>query len=131
MSDEMTLDELRLAIAERLGYRYYWYDFLGECHLRDLGMQNTSGMTTFEKRPDNVPINTEFVPEWPTEMAAADELLDDLDKRGLSYSVHGSANEIECVVYGNDVWEYNSRAKSATGKIRPEAISRAWLKATE
>ena len=126
MSDEMTLDELRLAIAERLGYRYYWYDYLGECHLRDLGVQNTSGMTTFEKRPDNVPINLEYVPDWPRSVAAANMLLDDITRRGWYYEFASGKDQVHARIMTDAETMYK-----AVGETWVPAISRAWLKATE
>ena len=124
--DAMDLNELRMAIAERLGYRYYWYTFLNQCYLRDLGVQNTSGMTTFNARPAGIDINMEFVPDWPTEMAAADALLDDLDRRGWHYEL-ASVNGYQLAIIGDAEGGHGSWY--GWGAIRPEAISRAWLKA--
>jgi len=127
--DEMSLGELRIKIAERMGYRYYWYDGLGECYLRDLGIQNTGAMITLTRRPDDYPVNMEFVPNWPADIAAADALLDDLESRSGHWelaSLSGGGYQLAVII---DT-PAEIRAFRAMGKTRSEAISRAWLKAT-
>ena len=127
--DALSLRELRIEIAERLGYRYYWYDGLGECYLRDLGIQNTGAMITLARRPDDYPVNMEFVPNWPADIADADSLLDDLDRRGAHYelaSLAGEGFQLAIITDApmDEIWSFSAR-----GKTRPEAIYRAWLKA--
>jgi len=126
--DALSLRELRIEIAERLGYRYYWYDGLGECYLRDLGIQNTGAMITLARRPDDYPVNMEFVPNWPADIAAADALLDDLESRGATWGLESLARGgYQLFVFGRT---RDVIASSAVGKTRPGAICRAWLKAT-
>ena len=132
--DAMSLGELSVAIAERLGW--HWIRCKQSARDDDTEYRWLVPPDSYKRFPaadGSEPTclgSTYNLPKWTKDIAAADKLLDDLDEQGLSHSVHGSANEIECVVYGNDVWDYDSRAESATGQTRPEAISRAWLKAT-
>jgi len=135
--DAMDLNELRMAIAEARGYRYYWYSGLGECYLRDLGVQNTNAMTTLTGRPDGL-VNMEYVPDWPRDIAAAMGLVVDMPDFILSRRTAGW----ECT--GRLCWSGRAGFTHITardgkpvcicavgaGDTPAEAISRAWLKAS-
>ena len=134
--DELTLEQLRVAIAERMGYRYYWYDGLGECYLRDLGIQNTGAMITLTRRPDDYPVNMEFVPNWPADIAAAFALVAELKTHRLTLQeLHTTP--------GHTIWQVSFTPRDLTvidgplpggcvfadAETPAEAIARAWLRA--
>ena len=121
--DKLTLDELRMAIAERLGYRYYWYEF-GECYLRDLGVQNTNGMTTLTGRPGDYPVNMEFVPDWPNDINEAWKLESRLDRAGQNAYI------LELLKPGA-VGGSGERRMFDFVHATAEERCRAWLKAME
>ena len=106
--DEMTVGQLRVAIAERLGW--------------------SAGPAT--QWPRKVTPG-DGAPNWPADIADADALLDDLDRRGAHYelaSLAGTGYQLTIVMDGPDgeIWLIYG-----IGPTRSEAICRAWLKATE
>jgi len=145
--DEMTLEQLRVAIAERLGWRWMRRADDGLAMLVPPGAYQLR--STKDGKPWLVPSTagaerykdwdtliwtgaiSERLPNWPADIADADSLLDDLDRRGAHYelaSLAGTGYQLTIVMDGPDgeIWLIYG-----IGPTRPEAICRAWLKATE
>ena len=142
--DELTLEQLRVAIAERLGWRWMRRADDGLAMLVPPGAYQLR--STKDDKPWLVPSTagaerykdwdtliwtgaiSERLPNWPADIAAADALLDDLDKRGAHYTLTNQPPGFQLVVSRG-----GARSPWFIGKggARPEAISRAWLKATE
>jgi len=124
--DAMDLNELRLAIAERLGWTF-WQRHVGGYSALAPKDDSPSALWT-QVNAENVGefSGVDVPPDWPRDIAAADELLDDLDKRGLSYTLTNKGLGFHVVVsrgMTGSIWSIGR------GEIRPEAIARAWLKA--
>ena len=128
-ASEMTKEELRFSIAERLGWMWVTDDIdvapcLIEpgiklpCQYRPCGRPESAG------RYDLV-----GVPDWPADPAAADSLLDDLDRRGAHYELASLKGGYQLAIITDapmdEIWSFSAR-----GQTRQEAICRAWLKAT-
>ena len=129
--DGMTLGELRVAIAERVYARHDWQQTPALEHTVYCAR---CGMTAGKVDPDvwGPYCNLDGPsPDWPTDIAAADSLLDGLDGRGTHYelaSLAGTGYQLTIVMDGPDgeIWLIYG-----IGPTRSEAICRAWLKATE
>ena len=128
--DALSLRELRIEIAERLGYSYFWYEGLYQCYMHH--RTTPVAATELSGRPDGdkaTTVNMDDVPNWPAGIADADALLDDLDRRGAHYelaSLAGEGFQLAIITDApmDEIWSFSAR-----GKTRPEAICRAWLKA--
>ena len=126
--DEMMLEQLRVAIAERAGYK--WKVLPGSPILMP---PSHPGLEYWKDAGPPVKLNRRhfaLCPDWPADPAAADALLDDLDKRGANYelaSLSGEGFQLAIITDApmDEIWSF-----SAHGKTRQEAICRAWLKAT-
>jgi hypothetical protein len=124
--DEMTLDELRVAIAERLGYKWRRVDDDFMAFVAPDGravLSNKSGVIADWKSGDV------SWPNWPTDDAAATDLLRDADRRGWYVFLDNDAG------YEGDegeppIWNCCIAGGCCFGvKTLSEAVSRAWLKA--
>ena len=142
--DELTLEQLRVAIAELLGWR--WMRHAGD-HLTMLVPPGAYQLgSTKDGKPWLVPSTadaerykdwdtliwtgaiSERLPNWPADIGAADALLDDLESRGAMWGLESLARGgYQLFVFGRT---RDVIASSAVGKTRPGAICRAWLKAT-
>ena len=137
-----TKEELRIAIAERLGWK--WGHPVAGHVWADGSVQDESEIMSCLYRQDNImwrwgsivpdtgeyprmPSGSCVLPNWPEDPAAADALLDDLDERGLSYTLTNQPPGFQLVVSREGV---RSPWFIGKGGTRPEAICRAWLKAT-
>ena len=143
--DELTLEQLRVAIAERLGWRWMRRADDGLAMLVPPGAYQLR--STKDGKPWLVPSTagaerykdwdaliwtgaiSERLPNWPADIADADSLLDDLDRRGAHYelaSLAGEGFQLAIITDApmDEIWSFSAR-----GKTRPEAICRAWLKA--
>ena len=124
--DELTLEQLRVAIAERLGYK--WKVLPGSPILMP---PSHPGLEYWKDADPPVKLNRRhfaLCPDWPADPAAADALLDDLESRGATWGLESLARGgYQLFVFGRT---RDVIASSAAGKTRPEAICRAWLKAT-
>jgi hypothetical protein len=131
--DSMTVEELRIEIAERLGYVWAGVSDISTPFL--LTPEFIAGHDWWNKhwhqreRPEKTGPDTFLhCPDWPSNIASADTLLDSLDEKGLSYTMTNKARGFQVVVsrgMAGSVWFIGQ------GETRPEAISRAWLKTRE
>ena len=139
-----TKEELRIAIAERLGWK--WGHPVAGHVWADGSVQDESEIMSCLYRQDNImwrwgsivpdtgeyprmPSGSCVLPNWPADIAAADALLDDLESRSGHWelaSLSGGGYQLAVII---DT-PAEIRAFRAMGKTRPEAICRAWLKAT-
>ena len=143
--DELTLEQLRVAIAERLGWRWMRRADDGLAMLVPPGAYQLR--STKDGKPWLVPSTagaerykdwdtliwtgaiSEGLPNWPADIGAADALLDDLESRSGHWelaSLSGGGYQLAVII---DT-PAEIRAFRAMGKTRSEAVCRAWLKAT-
>lgn len=127
--DEMSVEELRVEIAERVYTRHDWQQ-------TDV-LANTvycarCGMTAGKANPDVWGPYCDLdgqSPNWPNDIAAATDLLQDADRRGW-YVVLDNDAGYEGDAGAPQVWNcYMHGEGSKENKTIAEAISRAWLRA--
>ena len=127
----MALDELRVTIAERLGYSYFWHDGLYACYMHHRTASVTATELSGRPDPDKTTVNMNGVPDWPADIAAAASLLQDADRRGW-YVVLDNDAGYEGDAGAPTVWNCCMAGECCLeSKTLAEAVSRAWLKAME
>ena len=124
--DDMTRDELRLAIAEKCGWK--------DIHPSDPqpGLLTYPRFVLFGKPPDcSAGCQSHIVPDYPRSWEAAGELLDQLP--------NGKNDACKPVVerwtgmrgWCCSIWVTRDANVASQGDTAPEAICRAWLKYME
>lgn len=111
--NEMTPDEIRIEIAERLGWS--GKEVLGECFI----FRDPKGHT----KPD--------YPNWPTDIAAAWGLVEEIEKRGDGYlmsDIHYGDGRVrqELLIY-SPVGGQAITVDRAESDTAPLAICKCWL----